>query len=371
MIDSRIGNPKFQIEILQDFFSRYGVKDFMKSEVPLEYLEYQFDDYRKYDDIIRNYYKNVLNHPIPQDKSIIIGQGTNGSVSSVLWAISKLMKKTSFDPLKIYQINKPPTYNVFYNSANTVPNTVFKINGLNLPNDYDDYYFTSHSIMYTGKNLSSGIDYNEETCDISVAISPNNPTGELIYDRYGHFQIIDSVYDIPLFTNENQFLNKEITGREIFAESFSKIGFASYRFGWAITSDPMISSWANKYSRQNHNGLITPSYFSTEQIINTFIQTRSFNDFAKINYETFTKRKNIIYNLMLKNNVFIPEYNRKYSPYAFVPISKSKFESIGIDTRTGEDFFMSNKYSRFNLMMKTNDFNKMINILNEKFYTIV
>lgn len=39
MIDSRIGNPKFQIEILQDFFSRYGVKDFMKSEVPLEYLE--------------------------------------------------------------------------------------------------------------------------------------------------------------------------------------------------------------------------------------------------------------------------------------------------------------------------------------------
>lgn len=371
MIDARIGNPKIQIEIAQDYFKRFGITDFTSSQVPFGALEYQFEDYRKYDDIIRKYYKYVLDQPIPQDKSIIIAQGTNGSTAAVLYAISKLMKKNVFDPLKIFQINKPPTYNLLYNTSLTIPNCIFNVNGLNLPNDYDDYYFNSNSIMYTGNNLKSGIINNSETCDISVAISPNNPTGEIINERYGNFQIIDCVYDLPLFTNENTPVNRDITGKEIFVESFSKLGFASYRFGWAITSDPMIPSLANNYARFNHNGMITPSYFATDKVINSFIETGLFSNYSQFNYNTFQSRKNILKKIFIKNNIFIPEYNQNYAPYSFIPISRKKFRSIGIDSRDGQDFFMSNDYSRLNLMIDTNSFNQMVKILEDNIYKIL
>ncbi len=369
MIDSNIGNPNFQIELIKEFISRYSLDNFLSYNVPIDYLKYQFDDFRKYDDIIRNFYSQVLQNPIPQDKAIIIGTGTNGTSGSVYWAISQLMKKSRTDPLKIYQINKPPTYDILYKSSLTIPNCVYGINGLNGLNELNELNeLNGLDSLY---DFDTEIKVNKDNCDISTIISPNNPTGEIIDERYGQFQIVDSVYDTFLFTGQNTFINKEITGNDIFIKSLSKYGFASYRFGWAITSDSRIATLANKYAKYNHNGLITPNYFASEKVLNTFEQDSFYHIFSNTCYNILNSRKRLINNLLIKHNIFLSDYNQKYIPFSFLPLSRNKLMEIGIDARPGKDFLFSNNFSRLNLMMDINDFNMMYSILDTKLHTII
>ena len=344
MIDTNIGNPTVMYENLISLFNNFGydTKDIFTGEIDMDSLKYQKRYTQKYDDLIRFYYKNILKRPLTQTDYLIISQGSLGSYYSVIWAMNKLLNKNEYDKLKIFQLNKPPTYDIYSHVTQLFSETEFKI-------DYKKY---------------ENINYNADNCDISVMISPNNPTGEIINERKGMFQIIDSVYDIPPFTNTYTPLNTKYSDNEIYIESFSKLGVASYRLGWAVINDSMIASKAWEYNKLHNLGMITPSFYASKNLVNIFAKNEnSFDIYSKISFNVLKQRRKELTNLLSKHNLYNENFTKTiYSPYIMVPMKREKFISMGIDTRDGKDFFYPN-YSRINLMMGTEDYKKMIKVL--------
>ena len=358
MIDSTFGNPELMVETTKFLLEKYKLsnKTIFNGNVPQHFLNYQKYNTKEFEDIIRFYYKEILQRPIGQDKYIYICNGSLGAYNALIWSFQKLMNKNVHDPLKVYQINKPPTYGIFKNVVEYVPNCIFDINRSNHYNNIENFYANN--------------DYYNP-CDIGVMISPNNPTGEIIKERKGHFQIIDSVYDIPPFTNSYQKVNKKLSKNEIHIDSISKLGVPSYRCGWCIIEDPMLMSTLWKYKELYNNGLNSSSLFMMDSYVNHFYKYNFFNDFKTICYNNIQNRKKILTNIFSKYGIQEYNPNNKYVPYFFVPISTERFQKIGINTRKGSDFFFSDNYSRFNLMLYTSEFNKIVNILNTKLHLII
>lgn len=353
MIITNIGNPIYQRELLSDFFKQYNLTDkdiFSGYASPVELLDYQKDINKhsiKLEEIVRKYYSDVLQRPLSQTEYVIcsIG-GTIQAYNSVVWSISKLMNKNYFDKLKIFQINKPPTYNIYKYTEEIIPNTTFYID-----TNINDFYLNKNSDLYN--------------CDVGVIISPNNPDGKIINERKGYFQIIDSVYDIPAFTGQYKSVNTKYSSNEIYIQSMSKLGIPSYRFGWTITENPMIASKIVEYNNKINNGFNTASCFMSDTVINLLKINNNHNYIFNNCYNTFNRRKKELTAIFKYFNLYLPEYNMNnlYSPYFLIPISNNNMKTIGIDTRKGSDFFMSDNYSRINLMMGENDYKKMIHTL--------
>ena len=338
MIDTNVGNPKLIYENIINTF-KLPISDIFNGNIQdLSNLNYQKEYLKEYDDLIRYYYNNIKNTPLSQTDYIIPSQGSLGAYYSVCWALKELMNKNNFEPLKIFHINKPPTYNVHSSISKMIPYCEYKVNGLN-----------------------SNLDY-QQNCDLGVIISPNNPTGEIINERFGKFQVIDAVYDTPIFTNSFKELNTKFSDNEIYLGSFSKLGVPSYRFGWAITNNPMIASKAWEYNKLHNLGMIIPSYKFCENLVYNIFDKNSYSYLADKSFQILLKRRREIYDLLSSKN--IKNLNKDiYAPYILLPISQKYFQSIGVDTRPGEDFFISNQYSRINLMMASNDYTQMIKIL--------
>lgn len=340
LIDSNGENPIVR-DTIQDMLINYGYspKNIFSGAVQLDDLDYQKKPRRDHEDLIRLYYDKILNRPLTQTDYIILTDGTLGAANCICWTLQKLMKKTCFDPLKIYHVNKPPTYYMFKNIDNVIPNCKY-------------------------------INHEKYIPDVGLIISPNNPTGEVINERPGYFQIIDSIYDTPIFTGQSQSVNTTFSDNEIRIESLSKIGAPSYRFGWAITSNPMIYSKAYEYKKIYNLGQNMASYSMAKNYIDLIHKTNIFDAVSKTTFQIFNKRYKEITDIFAKYDIydFKASINKhKYAPYVFLPISNLQFNSIGIDTRKGDNFFYSNKYSRINLMMNTNDYNKMLILLNNKY----
>lgn len=337
MIDTNVGNPKLIYENIVHIHKLSELEIFRGNIENLQELNYQKEYLKEYDDLIRYYY-NIKNTPLSQTDYIIPSQGSLGAYYSICWALKELMNKNNFNPLKIFHINKPPTYNVHSNIEKIIPYCEYKINGLDATMEY------------------------QQNSDLGVLISPNNPTGEIVNDRFGKFQVIDAVYDTPVFTNSFASLNTKFSDNEIYLGSFSKLGVPSYRFGWAITNNPMIASKAWEYNKLHNLGMINPSYLFSKHLIYNIFDKNSYKYLTNISFQILLKRRKEIYELLKNKN--IKNFNRDiYAPYILLPISQKYFHTIGIDTRPGTDFFISDQYSRINLMMSTNDYNKMIELL--------
>lgn len=354
MIITNIGNPVYQREVLIDFFQRYNLTEndiFSGYVSPSNLLNYQkYGQPKQMENIVRSYYSDVLQRPISQTEYVICSVGgTVQAYNAVVWSISKLMNKNYFDKLKIYQLNKPPTYFIYSYIDEIIPNCSFHINDAN--NNF---------------NINQNI-------DIGVIISPNNPDGRIINERKGHFQIIDSVYDIPMFTGQYKSVNTKYSHNEIYIESLSKIGLASYRFGWTITENPMIASKIIEFNNKSNNGFNTSSCFMSNTIIELLKKNNNYNNIFSNCYNTFNKRKKELTEIFKYYNLYSPEYNinNLYAPYFVIPVSENKMNDINIDTRKGSDFFMTDNYSRMNLMMGEDDYQKMKNILKNNLYKII
>jgi histidinol-phosphate/aromatic aminotransferase/cobyric acid decarboxylase-like protein len=349
MIITNTGNPTVIKENAIEIFKSlgYSPKGIFSGVVPQNFLDYQKIPQREFEEVVRFYYDKILNRPLTQTDYVIIGEGSLGAFNCATWAIQKLLHKTPMDPLRIYQINTPPTYTIFKDVMDTIPNCYFSYN-TNIINEY-----------------------SVKEPDVGLIISPNNPTGEIINERRGQFQIIDSVYDIPIFSNSNKSLNSKFSDNEIHIESVSKLGMASYRFGWAITSNPMIYSKAWEYKRMYNNGLNTSSLYMSKNFLDTMYTSGKFQKYSEINFKLFRSRRKELLRLFKSKGVreFVKKgydkKSRRNVPYLFMPISQDKFKSIGIETRPGRDFFYTNDYSRINLMMASKDYKDMVGILSK------
>ena len=136
MIDTNIGNPIIMYENLISLFNNFGydTKDIFNCEIDVDDLKYQKRYTEKYDDLIRFYYKNILKKPLTQTDYLIISQGSLGSYYSIIWGLNKLMKKNENDKLKIFQLNKPPTYDIYSHVTEIFTETEFKL-------DYDKTFY--------------------------------------------------------------------------------------------------------------------------------------------------------------------------------------------------------------------------------------
>jgi hypothetical protein len=355
MIITNTGNPTVIKENAIEIFKSlgYSPKGIFSGVVPQNFLDYQKIPQREFEEVVRFYYDKILNRPLTQTDYVIIGEGSLGAFNCATWAIQKLLHKTPMDPLRIYQINTPPTYTIFKDVIDTIPNCNFS---------------------YNTNTINK---YSVKEPDIGLIISPNNPTGEIINERRGQFQIIDSVYDIPLFSNSNKSLNKKFSDNEIHIESVSKLGMASYRFGWAITSNSMIYSKAWEYKRMYNNGLNTSSLYMSKNFLDTMYNSGKFQEFSHMNYDLFRSRRKELLRLFKSKGIRefrkkgYDKKSRRNVPYLFMPISQEKFKSIGIETRPGKDFFYTNDYSRINLMMASRDYRDMVGILSKDLNKII
>jgi len=375
LIDTNAGNPIVIREIIQNLLSTSNLKkkynNIFGGDIDILHLNYQKEPTKEFEDIVRFYYDKILNRPLTQTDYIVITDGILNAVNCICWSIQKLMNKTCFDPLKIYQINKPPTYNIYKNIEQTVPNCIFNYNGefnnpnnSNNPNNPNNPY-TELNTYINKSNYILTPNYNYVP-DVGILISPNNPTGEIINERRGKWQIIDAAYDLPLFTGKSKSVNTKFSDNEIYVQSITKLGVPSYRFGWFITNDPMIYSKAYEYKKIYNNGQNMASLSMAKKYIDTIYKTGIFNTLSDIVYTTLKKRLKEISNIFSKYKIYDINTCNNYSPYMFLPINNSIYESIGISTRPGEDFFYTNRYSRMNLMMDSNEYIKMISILLRK-----
>jgi aspartate/methionine/tyrosine aminotransferase len=349
MINTILADPEYCTEKIKSLFNNlgYSEKEIFGGNVPIKNINYQNKIYlNKYTNLIKFYYSELLKRPLSEKDYIIISNGSLGAFYAVTYALKDILKKNSKDKLKMYQVNKPPSYFIYKDV---------------------DKIFTDCEYSY---NKNDNDDINS-ICDVSIIISPNNPTGEIINTRKGKFQIIDEVFNIPIYTNQYKSVNTRFSDNEIYLDSLSKVGFPSYRFGWAITRNINIAKKAWEYMKIYNEGMNTCSFYLSKNIINLFYKYGNFNQFSSECYNEFKMRKNKLINLFKQYELYNDKFYGDYSPFLILPISEKEFKNIGILSRKGSDFLYSDQYSRLNLMITTKKFNKLYNIIkNNKDYFI-
>lgn len=241
----------------------------------------------------------------------------------------------------------------------------------NIPPPFYAYYKSlCNFVPYTNwidwtEDSSGNYSFPTTSIDLLVAISPNNPTGEITSSIPSYsftYLLVDTVYDNYLFTKTYSsvnswawdLMNNPKTGDPPTAiiSSFSKFGFAGFRSGYLFTNTTTLltlcqsyistfvygSSTFSVYNMINDNSLISSSYFYQVNKVLTARQREI--------------RQYIDSSLILNTN--------SIAPYLFVKINASVFLNCNIIVQPGSFFLISDEYSRINLMLKSQDWKCLI-----------
>lgn len=220
-------------------------------------------------------------------------------------------------------------------------------------------YYTLHKKLSKYEKNCEWIDDRSKETDIEVIVSPNNPTGELLKPTFtSKYIILDSVYDKSSFSNKKYSVNPwkyELYKNNNFCEvnSFSKYGYAGVRVGYLITSNKKIAEIVSKYFEIKNLGLNAWAMANFEKNIPVF-----FNDnIKKNNYNLIQKRHNEIRKIIPSKLI----YSNRNVPFILIKLPKNIFDKHKIIIRPGEEFAISNDYSRINMMVSNNTWYNIIN----------
>ncbi len=227
-------------------------------------------------------------------------------------------------------------------------------------------YYVLHKRLANYEKNSEWIDDISKKTDVEVIVSPNNPTGELLKPTFtSKYILLDSVYDKPIFSNKYNTLNPwklELYKNPYFCEvnSFSKYGYAGVRVGYLITSNKEIADLVTKYFEIKNLGLNAWAMANFEKNIPVIFNKQSKKD----NYELIQKRHMQIRKII--PNRFI--YSNNNIPLILLKIPAKLFYKYKIKIRPGEEFAISNNYSRINLMVSDDIWNNILKrISSDKF----
>jgi hypothetical protein len=253
---------------------------------------------------------------------VVSPEGTTGAIRAFYYAVQQIEKRK----IKIKSSVKPPYYVLHKKLTHFVPECEW--------------------IPYDQKG------------DIEIVISPNNPTGELLKPTgKAKYIILDAVYDKPLFTNQHISVNPwkyEAYQNPNFVEvsSFSKLGYAGVRVGYAVTSNAKIAKLMNEYFKTSTLGLNAWAMKNFEGNYDTIMDSK----WDQMIYQKLQKRHQEI-------RKWIPQKlitSNDRIPLILTKIPKSYYEQFKIRTRGGTEFDISDDTARLNLMLSNEDWKEMI-----------
>ena len=302
---------------------------------PLKYIQkasnilYSIDPSPKYEYQIRRYIEFIQKRQLPTNARIIVSAGGSSQlVSAFYWSVQKILNQ----PITIKSSIAPPFYSLHKDLAETVYNC-------------------------------SWVNYDEPTSDIIVVVSPNNPNG--ILQTYpssassNTYVLLDSVYDRPQFSNTNTVNPWKFNeyNNPYFCEvnSFSKIGLAGVRIGYAITTNDDIYNNMTNYVSTTTLGTNTWGMFNLEGNLSQCGELYN-NNFYRNFYGRLQWRqrqiRSIIPSRLISSELTVP--------LLFVKVPFEAFLEVGVEVRKGEVFEVSNEYSRINLMISDCDFKELL-----------
>ncbi len=304
---------------------------FIQQKVPYN-ITYMQDVPPIYVELIKKYIKTMdtsKSEDVDHLHIVVSSGGTTGAIRAFYYAVQQLEKRK----IKIKSAVKPPYYVLHKKLTHFVPECEWQP------------------------------DYQGEA-DIEIVISPNNPTGELLKPTgKAKYVILDAVYDKPLFTNQYTSVNPwkyQAFKNPYFCEvsSFSKLGFAGVRVGYAVTSNPEIAKLMTYYFKTSALGLNAWAMKNFEANFDQLIDTK----WSKNIYEIGMKRHQEIQKWIPKELI---TSNDKI-PLCMTKIPKSYFDKFQIKSRGGTEFDITDESSRLNLMLSNEDWKELIKRISSK-----
>lgn len=254
---------------------------------------------------------------------VISPEGTTGAIRAFYYAVQQMEKRK----IKIKSSVKPPYYVLHKKLTHFVPECEWQPN-------------------YQGE------------ADIEIVISPNNPTGELLKPTgKAKYVILDSVYDKPLFTNQHISVNPwkyEAYKDPHFIEvsSFSKLGYAGVRVGFAITSNLQIAKKMNEYFKTSALGLNAWAMKNFEANYDTIMDSK----WDQMIYQKLQERHQEIRKWIPKELII----SNERIPLCMTKIPKSYYDKFEIKSRGGTGFDITDESSRLNVMLSNEDWKELI-----------
>lgn len=324
IIDATLAYPIFVSSMVETHYNKYINNAHLAKK-----LSYTTFNIESYDNLIRKFLKNN-NREVPENAFVRLSAG--GSSLCILahyYAIWKIKGRT----ITVGSTVPPP-------------------------------YYLQHRTLAEFTGYCTWVEDNDVPVDLEIDISPNNPNGSIQPPNgRGEYVLLDAVYDYYNFTGTHNSVNPWVNYDEqkfCCITSISKFGLAGSRIGMYMSSNHTMVEYMQQYMSNSTQGTNTFSIDTLKCII------------KKINIESeFIKSiyKQLQWRIKKLRKIIPPSliYSDDVVPFMFVKINFEFFTNIGILVRKGDEFSVSNEYSRIQLMMSDEDFAEMVRRLRSAF----
>lgn len=337
-INARLGDPYVISETIAPNTNTFNID---KPCVPSGLSYTNFATATRDEELIRTLYRDIHKIDIPEDTYILTSCGSTHLGAALIYAVQKKLDK---------------------GIVLTAPRSV----------TYGIYRKVSESMLRD----TSWVD-EEKTADLCVVVSPNNPDGYVFTESdflnlkdggNPDMQILsDLIYDSPLFTSTstvnpwiwNYFKDDSYGMREktFILSSFSKLGIAGVRYGFALVNDKEIADNMGEYI---FNTVVVPPTAGAQLAYNNYNRYwKNIEWFQKL-YKKLEKRRAQFGAVAPRNGITVLNFSN-YAPYIYTDKSQEWWvENFNVKTRVGTDFNDTIEHSRISLMLLDREWDELI-----------
>ncbi|KAK4280139.1 hypothetical protein QN277_011802 [Acacia crassicarpa] len=322
-------------------------------------MGYTYPDGSYISEMLVNYIQKLhkrVGNAVTEGRFIIFGAGSTQLLNAAVYAFSP-NSSSSHSPAKV--VATPPYYPV-YRTQTELFNSL-------------DNRFEGDTWFWKNKKLP------EKDTFIEFVTSPNNPDGKLMNPSL-HGSNVKTINDLayywPHFTSIPSPADHDLM---IF--TISKLtGHAGTRFGWALVKDESVYEKMLTYLELNTMGVSRDSQLRALKILDVVLEEGDGTEIFKFGYSTMKNRWMRLKHTLSKSNRFslqklTPQYCsfykrvRELTPaYAWLKCEREEdkdcyevLKAAKIEGRRGSVYSASDRYVRLSLIRRRDDFNILIN----------